>query len=222
MKSVSEFFVQFGLHELLEGTLKNIFTEGGKIMFDRLKSNNFGFGTNDEALFLSACVYALSNGAEKAKLMLVLNVINSFPKSVVKKIVRTIGKDEQEVEMPVAVFDKNGDPVKDKKGNPVIQKVKVSLNSRGGKTLQMLSEYDTEAEIRAVLEASAMTSTVTGDIHDFLLWIKNNPQVRSLVDGVNSLVDHVEQLKDSYESSLQQPTFLERLASKLDIFGITR
>lgn len=156
--------------EIIKGGLSE---HGPKIM----KSFIGGLGTNDEALFQSACSYAvLKHGVTSAEIVKIVTAIKNHPEARAR-IVEIIGKDEQPITIEVSS--------EDKKGKTVMTKNIVNMNVRGGQTIFVMSKMS-EDEIIIFLQASGGFDTIGQNLKDFV----KNPRVQNIVN----------QLKTQHES----------------------
>ncbi len=180
----------------IEGLVNSFLQSAGKVAQEQgveyLKSKMFGIGTNDEQLFLSACSYALNNSMiTKSKLSRIVNVICSYPASQQSRIIRIIGKGEDELIMPQD-FKKNDD-----KKKPVFAKA----NIKGAEILVMLSKFN-DKEMKEILDAAGVSRSFLKDLEDAL---------------TSKLKPSVTDLKKDGDSFFAKETWLERMAKKRNI-----
>lgn len=152
--------------DLLKGSVKE---HGPKL----IKSFIGGLGTNDEALFQSACSYAvLKHGVTSAEIVKIVTAINNHPEARAR-IVEIIGKDEQPTTLDIST--------EDKKGKTVTTKNIVNMNVMGGQTIFVMSKMS-EAEIVTFLQASGGFDTVGQNLKDFV----KNPSVQNIVNQLKT------------------------------------
>lgn len=127
-----------------------------------LKSKLFGFGTNDEHLFLSACTYALKEKMITSdELIKVCQAIDECDNSKVRMV---IGKEETEVITETPKLDSDGNIVTEKKtGKSVMVKTTSKANVKGAQMLGMFGKLTTD-EIKAILNTSGATDSFMSDL----------------------------------------------------------
>ncbi|MDD3285035.1 MAG: hypothetical protein PHG95_00105 [Patescibacteria group bacterium] len=143
-------------HELVEKLLGLVFEGVQKHGAKFIHSNILGLGTNDEALFNSAIAYAIFGlGANPEKMIIVLDVINSYGRQSKSRIIQIIGKDEQSVTIEVPALNENKEVITDKKGKPLFKKETIVANVRGAQTLHYWSTL-TKEQVKTAIEAGNM------------------------------------------------------------------
>jgi hypothetical protein len=180
----------------VEGLVISLLQSAGKVAQEQgveyLKSKMFGIGTNDEQLFLSACSYALNNAMiTETELSRVINVIRSYSSSQQSRIIRIIGKGEDELIMPQD-SKKNDD-----KKKPVSAKA----NIKGAEILVMLSKFSNK-KMKEILDAAGVSRSFLKDLEDAL---------------TSKLKPSVTDLKKDGDSFFAKETWLERMAKKRNI-----
>lgn len=221
MAKIMNFFTQVLGHELLVKAMGTLFDAGAKSAVKALESNLLGFGVNDESLFLSACAYAhLRLNVTKDQLSMIFEAMNLLEKGSRRKVVRTIGKSEQEVIVPVPVLKEDGTVALDKKGNAIVKEVKRVLNVRGGETIAMFAALNDLNKIKEALEASAATITAGKDIQD--IWNIITPKLKQVWEYSNVVANNLSAVKQSADEYFHQSTKFEKFAKKIDIFGIMK
>lgn len=180
----------------VEGLVISLLQSAGKVAQEQgaeyLKSKMFGIGTNDEQLFLSACSYALNNAMiTETELSRVINVIRSYSSSQQSRIIRIIGKGEDELIMPQD-SKKNDD-----KKKPISAKA----NIKGAEILVMLSKFSNK-KMKEILDAAGVSRSFLKDLEDAL---------------TSKLKPSVTDLKKDGDSFFAKETWLERMAKKRNI-----
>lgn len=164
---------------VLEGTIESLMLSllghlqgaAAKAGQNYLESKFGGFGTNDETLYLSACTYAVKELAvTTGQLRNFQDAISSLTPSEKRRVIAIIGKDEQDVTIKRPVLE-NGQPVCDKKGNPLSTEQKVKANARGAQMIALLAPMSKD-EIVSFLRSSNALDTMDNRIKDLI----NTPQ----------------------------------------------
>lgn len=198
-----------------------------------LTANSLGFGISDEVLFASAITYAVIDlHAEVAEVNKVIKIIDSYSLPEKRRIVRIIGKSEQQVPSPVVTKkaekalekkDEKGGEKKEEKKEEKSSAAPTFDNVRGGRIIYLLSKMD-EAAIRNFFRASGADDTFENKIRRLGAQIKKihgeisgNKTVQSILNEVKT---RATELRDDYHSTMTTETPLERLAGKIDIFGL--
>jgi len=157
-----------------------------------------GFGTNDEALFQSACSYAFIK--RKVSVDEIIRVCQEIIDNTqaAARIREIIGKDEQSITIEEPLLDKDGNLIFDKKGNLVISKTAMTLNVRGGESIYIMSKMDKD-QIAVFLGSSGSFETMGKNLQDSIKKvaqvskdISNNPKVQNGVNEVKSLRNRID------------------------------
>ncbi|MCF7860276.1 hypothetical protein K9M09_01500 [Patescibacteria group bacterium] len=200
-------------HELIEKALNSVLDGAKKHGGDFLKSSFMGLGTDDEALFNSAIAYAVFGlKVDPAKMMEVLQVINSFPRPSKLRIIQIIGKDEQEVHIEIPSMD--GDVVRtDKKGKVVFEKTVLKANVRGGQTLQLWSTL-TKENIKLAVEAGNMDNPMGDKIAEFVSVDNLLKGAKAIAKAADSSYKATKNGFDAIGNDLVKPNAISRFADK--------
>lgn len=195
------------LEGVIEGLLMSFISGAKKTAQDKaeeyLKAKFGNRGTNDEYLFASACVSATTNGLiSKKNLIRVCRVIDSYPPGQRARIVGIIGKREKSSTEFKEKLDGSGNVIKDKKGNPVKEKIVTVSNASGAELLGLLGKMN-DGEIRIFFASSGFSVTASSE---FL------QQVKNLSEKVQN-----SQFKSDFDSSARGKGFFERLCDDLGV-----
>lgn len=153
---------------VIEGLLMSVISGAKKTAQDKaeeyLKAKFGNRGTNDEYLFASACVSAKTNGLiSKENLIRVCQVIDGYSSGQRARIVGIIGKREKSSTEFKEKLDGSGNVIKDKKGNPVKEKIVTVSNASGAELLGLLGEMNDD-EIRIFFASSGFSVTTSSEL----------------------------------------------------------
>jgi len=177
---------------------------------DYLKGKAGGRGVNDEALFQSACAYAVDPGGpfkvSATDLLKVLGVINGLANHERRRVIEIIGKDEQDVKTKTPKLDAAGNPSITKKGDPIYEERTVRANVRGAAVIALMAKM-TEAEMMEFLKSSNALDTVENKIKNIMA----TPQVQTAKQGLSDFSDDA---KSFLKKKTSLVDFAERLSGK--------
>ncbi|HBA36935.1 TPA: hypothetical protein DCZ15_03630 [Candidatus Falkowbacteria bacterium] len=201
---------------IIEGFIVGAMQSVGKVAEQHgqefLKSKVFGIGTNDEHLFEAAKATAVHYfGVDIKDIVRINKVVSSYGWSVRGKIVRTIGRNEETMQVDSKpsgskegakdkkVSDAKNE-AKDKKVSDV-QKSSITSNIEGARILAMWAKM-TDDEIRESIAASGMADTIVA-------------KLEVLGENLTKAIEKGEAVKDA-ESFFEKKTWLEKLADTVE------
>lgn len=201
---IVDFAQNFLYHELLEGAIKEIFNLGMEKVKEGLKAKSFGFGINDELLFLSACYIAKKElNVTDDGILLVCRAIDTLASGDRKRIIRMIGANEQERTVKGPALDKTGAPVIDKKGNPMNQETKILENVRGAQMIKMLADLGDTNKILEVFKSVGVDGN--SDFEKFFQEIKRIATKITSSNVAQNLKSNADQSLTNLEDVLNTP-----------------